>query len=233
MDELIIVEKPNSTFSEEIKKVRTNLQFSSVNDDMKVIMITSSIPGEGKSFVSANLAGAFAQSQENVLLIDCDLRKGRIKHLFGLANTKKTGGLSNLLINKNWKEEYAKYIKKTKVENLFVITSGAFPPNPSELLASRRFEELLEEFKEKFDVIILDCPPITGLNDSLVLASRADASILVAKYRKTSIELLEKSKKALENVGVKLAGVILNQIDAKERNYYYGGYYSEDDEGRS
>lgn len=233
MDELIIIDKPNSTFSEEIKKVRTNLQFSAVNEDMKVIMITSSVPGEGKSLISANLACAFAQSQESVLLIDCDLRRGRQKKVFGLVKSEKTNGLSNLLINKNWKEEYVKYIKKTKVDNLYVITAGAFPPNPSELLSSRRFENLLTELKESFDIIILDCPPVTGLNDSLILGSRADATILVARYRKTSMELLQRTKKTLENVGVKLTGVILNQINAKETNYYFGEYYSTDNERHS
>ncbi len=228
MEELIIIEKPNSPFSEEIKRVRTNLKFSSVNNDMKVIMVTSSVPKEGKSFISANLAAAFAQADERVLLIDCDLRKGRLKKIFNVAS-RRTGGLSGLLINKNFLEDYPKYIKKTKVNNLFLISSGPFPPNPSELLASERFERLLDQLKRIFDVIILDCPPLTGLNDSLVVASRADISVLVARYKNTSMDLLNKSKKSLENVGANIAGVILNQTDVRGHNNYYYSYYTKDE----
>lgn len=227
MDELIVVEKPSSSFSEEIKRLRTNLKFSTVNSDMKVIMITSSLPKEGKSFISSNLAAAFAQADERVLLIDCDLRKGRLKKIFNITS-KRSGGLSNLLINKNYLEDYPKYIKKTKISNLFLISSGPFPPNPSELLAGERFEQLLDKLKESFDVIILDCPPLTGLNDSLVVASRADISVIVARYKKTSMDLLAKSKKSLDNVGAKIAGIILNQTDIKENNYYYNEYYTKD-----
>ena len=110
MKEIVIADKPNSSFGEEIKKVRTNLMFSNVNDDLKVIMITSSIPGEGKSFISTNLAASFAQANEKVLLIDCDLRKGRLKKIFNIPPEEK--GLSDLLIDKKWKEDFKKYINQ-------------------------------------------------------------------------------------------------------------------------
>ncbi len=228
MDEIVVVDRPTSSFSEEIKRVRTNLKFSSINEDMKVVMITSSLPGEGKSFVSANLAAAFAQAEEKVLLIDCDLRKGRIKKIFNIPSKKS--GLSNLLIDKKWKEKYYEYIRKTKIDNLYVITTGSYPPNPSELLASERFEKLLEKLKESFDIIILDCPPVTGLNDALVVSSRADVSVIVARYKKTKMEILEKTKKSIENIGSKIAGVILNQCAVRENNYYYYGHYYQSDE---
>ncbi len=227
MKELIIIDKPNSSFGEEIKKVRTNLMFSKVNDDMKVIMLTSSIPGEGKSFISANLAAAFAQADEKVLLIDCDLRKGRTKKIFNIPPEEK--GLSDLLINRFWKNEYGDYINQTEVNNLSVIISGSYPPNPSELLASERFKELLYELKKGFDIIILDCPPIVGINDAMVLASKADISVLVANRQKTSMEVLEKSKNELEKIGVKIAGIILNGSEATDNKYYYyGGYYRDE-----
>ncbi len=228
MKELVIVEKPNSSFGEEIKKVRTNLMFSNVNDDMKIIMLTSSIPGEGKSFVSSNLAAAFAQADEKVLLIDCDLRKGRLKKIFNIPPEEK--GLSDLLINKKWKEEYHNYIYKTEVDKLSVIISGSYPPNPSELLASGRFEALLSELKKSYHFIILDCPPIVGLNDALVLAKKADSSILVANCEKTSMDVLEKAKNELEKVGVKIAGIILNESNEihKSKYYYYGHYYGDE-----
>lgn len=227
MKELVVVDKPNSAFGEEIKKVRTNLMFSNLDDDMKIIMITSSIPGEGKSFISSNLAAAFAQADERVLLIDCDLRKGRLKKIFNIPPEEK--GLSDLLINKNWQEEYKNYLNKTEVNNLYVMISGSYPPNPSELLASNRFEGVLSELKRYFNIIILDCPPIVGLNDALVLAKKADRSILVANCDVTSMEVLEKSKNELEKMDVKLAGIVLNNIEIQNNKYYYYGHYYRDE----
>ena len=227
MKELIIVDKPNSSFGEEIKKVRTNLMFSNIEDDMKVIMITSSIPGEGKSFIASNLATAFAQANEKTLLIDCDLRKGRLKKIFNIPPEEK--GLSDLLINKKWKEECDNYIQRTEVDKLSIITSGIYPPNPSELLASGRFAELLKELRKKFHIIILDCPPIVGLNDAMVLAKKADRCLLVANCEKASIDILEKSKNELEKMDVKVSGIVLNEYEIKQKKYYYYSRYYRDD----
>lgn len=219
------IEKDSTSFNEEIKKIRTNLKFSAINGDVKVICVTSSLPGEGKSLISANLAASFAQYDERVLLIDCDLRKGRQKKLFNLpANNDQ--GLSKLLINKRWENEYKNYIKDTKVENLSVIPTGVYPPNPSELLSHERFEKLIEKLRKDYSIIILDCPPIEGLSDALVVSSLADTTVLVAKHKSTPMKLLEKSKKSLDKVGSKLAGVVLNNVD-KEPNTYYYGYYKE------
>ena len=219
------LEKDSVTFNEEIKKIRTNIKFSSINEEVKVIAVTSSLPGEGKSLISANLAASFAQYDEKVLLIDCDLRKGRQMKLFSIPNNNELG-LSKLLINKKWENEYKNYIKETKVNNLYIIPTGIFPPNPSELLTSERFLYLVKKLKEEYDRILLDCPPIEGLSDALVVTSLADTTVLVAKYKSTPINLLEKSKKALDKVGTKLAGVVLNHVD-KEPNTYYYGYYKE------
>ena len=219
------IEKDSVSFNEEIKKIRTNIKFSSVNEDVKVICVTSSLPGEGKSLISANLAASFAQYDEKVLLIDCDLRKGRQRKLFNIPNNNDLG-LSKLLINKRWENEYKNYINATKINNLSVIPTGIFPPNPSELLTSERFLFLIKKLKEDYDRIILDCPPIEGLSDALVVSSLADTTVLVAKYKSTPMNLLEKSKKALDKVGSKLAGVVLNHVD-KEPNTYYYGYYKE------
>lgn len=219
------IEKDSVSFNEEIKKIRTNIKFSSVNEDVKVICVTSSLPGEGKSLISANLAVSFAQYDEKVLLIDCDLRKGRQRKLFNIPNNNDLG-LSKLLINKRWENEYKNYINATKINNLSVIPTGIFPPNPSELLTSERFLFLIKKLKEDYDRIILDCPPIEGLSDALVVSSISDTTVLVAKYKSTPVNLLEKSKKALDKVGSKLAGVVLNHVD-KEPNTYYYGYYKE------
>lgn len=219
------IEKDSVTFNEEIKKIRTNIKFSSINEDVKVICVTSSLPGEGKSLISANLAASFAQYDEKVLLVDCDLRKGRQGKLFNIPINNDLG-LSKLLINKRWENEYRNYIKDTKVNNLSIIPAGMFPPNPSELLTSERFLYLIKKLKDDYDRIILDCPPIEGLSDALVVSSLADTTVLVAKYKSTPVNLLEKSKKALDKVGSKLAGVVLNHVD-KEPNTYYYGYYKE------
>lgn len=219
------IEKESTSFNEEIKKIRTNLKFSSINGDVKVICVTSSLPGEGKSLISANLAASFAQYDEKVLLIDCDLRKGRQKQLFNIPNNNEQG-LSKLLINKRWENEYKNYIKSTKIDNLSVIPTGIYPPNPSELLTNERFIKLIEKLREEFSIIVLDCPPIEGLSDALVVSTMADTTVLVAKYKSTPVKLLEKSKKALDTVGAKLAGVVLNHVE-KEPNTYYYGYYKE------
>jgi len=227
MNEIVVNEKKHISFTEEIKKIRTNIKFSSVNEDKKIIVITSCNPSEGKSYVSANLATAFAMNNEKILLIDCDLRKGRQKKIF-LVKNDRTSGLSNLLLNKNWRKEYPNYIQTTKTPNLYVIPTGPYPPNPSELLASPRFKHFLNEIEKEFDYIFLDCPPIVGLNDTLVVASIADTTILVAKHKKTQLDVLENSKKALEAVGANISGVIINQIEKKEQSYYYNHYYSYD-----
>ena len=227
MKELIVVEKPNSSFGEEIKKVRTNLMFSNLDDDMKVVMLTSSIPGEGKSFIASNLAAAFAQANEKTLLIDCDLRKGRLKKIFSIPPEEK--GLSDLLINKKWNDEFKNYINSTDVEKLYVMVSGFYPPNPSELLASNRFGELLTELKKYFNIIILDCPPIVGLNDAFVLGKKSDRCVLVANCEKTSMDVLEKSKNELEKMDIKIAGIILNNNEIENNKYYYYGHYYKDE----
>ena len=210
-----------------IKKVRTNLMFSNLDDDMKVIMITSSIPGEGKSFIASNLSAAFAQADEKVLLIDCDLRKGRLKKIFNIPPEVK--GLSDLLINKSWKNEYNNYINKSEIKKLDVMISGSYPPNPSELLASNRFEDLLNELRKKYNIIILDCPPIVGLNDAFVVAKKSDRCVLVANSEKTSMEVLEKTKNELDKMDVKLAGIVLNETEIHNNKYYYYGHYYKDE----
>ena len=220
-DELIIYSKPKGATSEAIRTLRTNLQFSLIDDDKKVIMITSSIPGEGKSFVAANLAGAFSMVNKKVLLIDCDLRKGRQAKLFNINDDK---GLSVLLLDDI--NNYKKYIHKTQVDNLYVLLNGIVPPNPSELLGSQKNKELLELLKKYFDIIILDCPPVSAVTDSVVLSNLADKIVLVCSYKKTPIELLKDTVKSFDTAKGKIAGVVINQVKHKHGSkYYYDRYY--------
>ena len=152
MKEIIVNNYPKSSVTEAIKTIRTNLRFSSVGGKFKTILITSSMAGEGKSFVSANLAATYANGGDKVLLIDCDLRRGRQQKLFGINGSTKLG-FSNLLIDSKWKTKLNEYINKTEVSNLDVLTTGSIPPNPTVLLESSKIEEVMKELKNKYDLI--------------------------------------------------------------------------------
>lgn len=222
--ELIVHIDPKSTISEGVRTIRTNLQFSNVDGNLKKIMVTSSMPGEGKSFTSANLATAFAQDGNKVLMIDCDMRKGRLHKIFKLSNSK---GLSNLLID-NVTKNYKKYIKETKVENLSIITAGVVPPNPSELLNSEANKKLIEKLEKEYDYIIFDCVPTNGLPDALIVSSLVDKAIIVCAANVTPTEILQKTKNSLQNVDADIAGIVVNKTKASYNKYYghyYGKYY--------
>lgn len=219
--ELIVQNDPKSNVAEALRIVRTNLQFSSVDEKLKTILVTSSVPGEGKSFISSNLAVTFAQNNSKVLLVDCDMRKGRLHKIFNLSNDK---GLSNLLID-DINTDIKKYIKKTDIENLSIITMGSMPPNPSELLASAKSKVVIQMLKNKFDYIIFDGTPVTGLTDSIIMASLVDKVVIVSSIGNINVEILENTKQALCNVNANIAGVIANKTPLVNSNYY--GYYGD------
>lgn len=219
-DELVIHSRPKSNISEDIRTIRTNLQFTSNIDNSKVLLVTSSVPGEGKSFISSNLAAAFAGTGETTLLIDSDMRLGRIHKIFGLSNKK---GLSNLLVEKD-NIDYQEYIKKTEIENLYVITRGTVPPNPSELLNSPNAKVITEFLRDKFDHVIFDGVPVNGLPDSLIVANLVDKVIIVSSAGYTKIDELNDTKKALEKVDANIAGVVVNRASKTKRGKY-SNYY--------
>lgn len=220
--ELVLRDNPKSKVSEDFRTIRTSLYFSLSSKGSNAVLISSSTPNEGKSFIASNLAVAFAKTKKKVLLIDCDMRLGRQHEIFGLSNKE---GLSNLLAE-NKAEEYRKYLQKTTVKNLSVITRGVVPPNPSELLDSLTMETLLEKVKQKFDYVILDGTPIDGLSDSLILAKKTDRLVLVSAANMTTIEDLQNSKKALESIEVKISGVVLNRTIDERRGDKYNKYYN-------
>ena len=215
---LIVDKKPKAVTSESIRSLRTNLQFSAVDSDLKTLLITSTLPSEGKSFVSSNLAISFAQAGKKVLLIDCDLRKGIQHKNFKVANKK---GLSNLLVDEV--TDYKDYIKKGKVENLSILTRGSFPPNPSELLSSKKMKRLVNYFKDVYDVVILDGAPCSGLSDSIALSSIVDRVLLISRVNYTPKKELKNTKITLEKVGANVAGSVINKIKTKKHGY--GKYY--------
>lgn len=219
-EELVIHQRPKSNISEDIRTIRTNLMFTSSDEESKVILVTSSIPGEGKSFISSNLAAAFAQTGESTLLIDSDLRLGRIHKVFNLSNSK---GLSNLLIDQNI-VDCADYIKKTSIPNLYVIPRGTVPPNPSELLNSSNTKKIITFLKQNFDRIIFDGVPINGLPDSLIMASLVDRVVIVTSVGYTKIDELNETKKALEKIDANIAGIVVNRT-AQTKRGKYSNYY--------
>ena len=222
--DLYLTNDPKSSFSESIRTVRTNLEFSSVSKKIQVVLVTSPEKGDGKSFISANLAAAYAADNKKTLIIDCDLRKGRQHKIFGIKK-KSDKGYSNLILNYRNSLDLSKYIENTSINNLSLIPNGPTPPNPIELLASEKNQKLLEALKTKYDVIILDCPPVLGLSDTLILTKYSDANIVTISSKKTKIETLKEVKKNIEKANSKITGVIINKVKRNHSSSYYYGYY--------
>ena len=224
--DIIMTKNPKSLFAESIRGIKTNLSFSSLDKEMKIIMNTSPEAVDGKSFVTANLALAYAQEDKKVLLIDADLRRGKQHEIFSVMNLT-SGGYSNLMLNYKENIELEKYIQPTMNKNLDILTTGPMPPNPVELLGSEKNKQLLEKLKKKYDLIIMDCAPIIGLSDSLILATLSDINLLTVSAKKTRMENLERVKKLFDQSGIKIDGVIFNKAQVSG-NGYYSYYYSDD-----
>ncbi|GAF65034.1 putative ATPase [Bacillus sp. TS-2] len=216
---LIAHERSKSPITEQYRTIRTNIEFSSVDTELKTLLVTSSGPGEGKSTTAANLAIVLAQNGNDVLLIDTDLRKPTVHHTFGILNTR---GLTNLLMKT---EELADVVQVSKIERLSILPSGPIPPNPAELLNSKTMELTLNSFKNKYDMIVLDTPPVMAVTDAQVLANKVDGSILVVSNGKTDRNQAVKTKELLSQTNSKLLGVVFNNKEVKKGSYYY--YYGE------
>ena len=213
--ELIAQTEPDAQISEMFRTLRTNIQFMNTSKVLKTLLITSTFPGEGKSWVSSNLAVTFAKAGNKVILIDADMRKGRQYVIFG-ASPKP--GLSNCLIHMDSDNledfEIKKYIQETEIENLSLITAGNVPPNPSELLVSEQMTNLLEDLKEMYDIVIIDGTPCELVTDSVILSRVADTTLIVTAYKATKKDDLGKIIKSIRDVGGNLAGVVINKVPA-------------------
>ena len=225
--EIIVHKNPKSPISENFKALRTNMQFINTNKEMQTILFTSTVPGEGKSLVASNTAVTFAQTGKKVVLIDADMRKGRV---FDLFKTPQSPGLSNYLLGVDEKNDPVPEpdiydsIYKTEVENLYVMPSGIMPLNPSELLLSEEMIKTIEELKSIFDIIVIDGTPSAVVTDSVILSRIVDSTIIVAAHKHTRKDNLVRIVKNIENVGGNITGVVYNKVPEKNQNteaYYY------------
>ncbi|MER2227485.1 MAG: CpsD/CapB family tyrosine-protein kinase [Carnobacterium sp.] len=219
---LVTLTRPSSVIAEQFRTIRTNIQFSMVDKNLKTLVITSAGPGAGKSTISANLAVTFAMQGKKVLIIDADMRKPTVHKTFRLPNRD---GLTTLLTEKD--VEIKDIAHSLDTEGLFVITSGVIPPNPSELLASNRMNQLMIEFEELFDLIIFDMPPVIAVTDAQVMSNKTDGTIFVINKNGADKEMVTKSKELLRKVKANVIGVVFNRVELKGDNYYY--YYGEDE----
>jgi capsular exopolysaccharide synthesis family protein len=214
---LITHRNPKSPIAEQYRTIRTNIQFSSIDKELKTLMITSSGPGEGKSTTVANLAVVLAQQEKRVLLIDTDLRKPTVHYTFKVSNIY---GVTSILTRQTTLRDT---IVSSKVPNVDVLPSGPIPPNPSELINSKSMNDLIEEASRMYDYVLFDTPPLIAVTDGQLLAHHVDGVILVVSSGKTEIESATKAKELLENANAKIIGAVLNEKAARKDKYYY--YY--------
>lgn len=215
--------RPKSVIAEQYRTIRTNIQFSMIDRDVKSIVITSSGPWEGKSTTAANLASVFTDQGKRVLLVDADLRRPTVQRTFGLSNVE---GLTTLLSEPDKKiDEVIQHVPGTE---LHALTSGPIPPNPSELLNSNRMNILMKRFEDMFDIIIYDMPPVTSVTDAQIMAAKADGVVFVIRHGVSQKDSVLNAKELLEMVNANILGVVFNGVEKKNMQSYYGyGYTSE------
>lgn len=211
---LIVKKDPKSPISESYREIRTNIRFANVDSNIKKILVTSSVAGEGKSTTVSNLACTLADEGNNVLLLDCDLRKPTLHKKFSVKNHT---GLMNILIEK---QDYREYIQPI-YEGLDLLTTGSIPSNPSEILGSNSMKHLLEEMEKDYDYVLIDTAPIIAVTDPLVIATYIDGVILVIRADSTPVDLVRSSVDKLEKINAKIIGSILNGTEMKKGYDYY------------
>ena len=219
MKSIISYNDPKSVISEQYRAIRTNIEYSNVDQNTKTILVTSSDKNEGKTTTVSNLAVSFANLNKKVLLIDCDLRNASIHKMFKLNNIY---GLTDILAKDRAVD---KCIQKTELENLYVLTAGATPPNPAEILSSEKMKNLIEDLKNIYDYIFIDTPPIGLVTDAGVLSSFTDGVVLVVKSESVEKKYLEETKKKLDAVDARILGAILNSYKSEKKDYEYYSYY--------
>ena len=211
---------PKSHISEAYRILRTNIEFSNIDKNIKTILMTSSQQNEGKSTSISNLASTFASLEnKKVLIIDCDLRNPSVHKMFNVSNIS---GLTDVLTGQ---KDIEKCIEKTKVKNLDILKAGKIPPNPSEILQSKKMRNFMEVIKEYYDYIFIDSPPVGIVADASILAQYADGTILLVAANEADIEATKIAKERLEGVNANILGAILNKFEADSKSYGYYNYY--------
>ncbi|MBS0937728.1 CpsD/CapB family tyrosine-protein kinase [Lactiplantibacillus plantarum] len=219
--QLTALKAPMSVVTEQIKTIRTNLNYAMVGKPLKTLMITSAIQGEGKSTIGGNLAVEYAKKGMQALLVDADLRRPTIHHTFGVSNQR---GLSTWLSGQLVDVNDAIY---PVLDHLFVMPSGPKPPNPAELLASDKMTEFLTVATRKLDLVIVDAPPVLPVTDARILAGQVDGTVLVVRQNFVEKVAVRQAVNALKNARTQLLGTVLNDVDIKTNGYGYG-YYGTD-----
>lgn len=220
-DELIVHKNPKSLVTEAFRNIRTNLSFLSPDHPLKTVVITSSAASEGKSFVLANIAISKAQIGKSVIIIDADMRKPMIHRFFDLTNTS---GLSNIL---SGEVELMEGLKDTGIKGVRVITAGNIPPNPAELLGSRKMEEVLKMACNEADIVFVDTPPVIAVTDAAIVSNKVDGTILVTASHQTDRNALLKAEEILTKAKARILGVVLNKYPLhhnRSNEYYYYGH---------
>jgi capsular exopolysaccharide synthesis family protein len=218
---LITITNPRSPISEAFRTLRTNLEFSSLDKAIRSMVVTSAAPEEGKSTTLANLAVTIAQSGKKVILVDCDLRRPSLNQIF---NARGAPGFTDMMRDDALMSKPP--LQDTAVANLRLLASGTIPPNPSELLASRRMGEVIAALQQLADMVLFDAPPVVAVTDAAVLANKVDAVLLVVSAGKTKREHAKKAKALLEKVNAHLIGTVLNNVKGETGLYQY--YSSEE-----
>ena len=216
---LITVADPRGAASEEYRSLRTSLLYSLVDTPPKVVVVTSAGPSEGKSRTCANLGVVLAQVDKQTLIVDCDMRKPTIHKIFGLRNLR---GLVNVLAGEHGLHD----VCQEALPGLKAITTGPVPPNPAELLSSRRFTELLNQAREEFDYVLLDVPPVAAVSDPAIAATQADGVLLVIDSQSTRKGSVRQAMHSLEGVGANVLGTVMNNVKASKGTYYYRYSYA-------
>lgn len=215
--QLITVQDPRSPIAEAYRTLRTNLEFSSLDNPLKTLVVTSAGPEEGKSTTLANLAVTMAEAGRQTILVDCDLRRPRLHTFFGLDNSR---GLTTMMVDEGAMKDPP--LLTTGVENLWLLPSGALPPNPADMLATRRMVEVIEGLKARADIVLFDAPPVIAVTDAAILATRVDGVLLVVSAGVTKRDYVLQAKELLERVNARVVGVVLTNVsfDATLHRYY-------------
>lgn len=223
---LITVTRPSSVVAEQFRTIRTNIQFSMIDRDLKTIIFTSSGPYEGKSTVAANIAAVFADQGKKVVLIDADMRKPTVFRTFNAHNNI---GLSTLITSRTMGvRDVVQYIDDADLD---IISSGPIPPNPSELLNSKRMNEVIKELEETYDLVLFDMPPVVSVTDAQIMATKTDGVVFVVRRNIAHTEDVKQAKELLDMVHANVLGVVFNGAEKRtDRSYSYYGYGYTDEE---